>query len=297
MKNYLLLLISGILIITACNDYPQGDYEEFYVVESYLVAGRALQQVRLSTTAPAFEFYSFENTAVQGATVVIRLLEENGTGIDSTFTFGMSQPGIYVPNSLHRVLPSRTYRLEILTQENEEISATTIVPGAFTVVGGILDTLVYQSTEQLEVTLSESSYPGRQNVYIFNTLAVNPDPDNLTPLYADFYDDDEDLLEEFSNTASGLLNEGNFDVNPDGSITVRYPWIAVAFYGDNDIVASTVDDNIFDYVRSEDVQLGGSTLSPGEIQNVITHVEGGIGLFGAMASDTIRTFIRRNPDF
>ncbi len=297
MKNYLLLLISGILIITACKDYSQGDYEEFYVVESYLVAGRALQQVRLSTTAPAFEFYSFENTAVEGATVVIRLLEENGSGIDSTFTFGMSQPGIYIPNSAHRVLPSRTYRLEILTQLNEEISATAIVPGEFTVVGGILDTLVYQSTEQLEVTLSESSYPGRQNVYIFNTLAVNPDPENLTPLYADFYDDDEDLLEEFSNTASGLLNEGNFDVNPDRSITVRYPWIAVAFYGDNDIVASTVDDNIFDYVRSEDVQLGGSTLSPGEIQNVITHVEGGIGLFGAMASDTIRTFIKRNPDF
>ncbi len=297
MKNYLLVLISGILIITACDDYSQGDYEEFYVVESYLVAGRVLQQVRLSTTAPAFEFYSFENTAVSGATVVVRLLEENGTGIDSTFTFGMSQPGIYVPNSLHEVLPSRTYRLEILTQQNEEISATTIVPGDFTVVGGILDTLVYQSTEQLEVTLSESSYPGRQNVYIFNTLAVNPDPDNLTPLYADFYDDDEDLLDEFSNTASGLLNEGNFDVNPDGSITVRYPWIALAFYGENDIVASTVDDNIFDYIRSEDVQLGGSTLSPGEIQNVITHVEGGIGLFGAMASDTIRTFIRRNPDF
>ncbi|RNC85654.1 MAG: DUF4249 family protein [Balneola sp.] len=296
MKNLLLLLTSSILVLTACDDYSQGDYEEFYVVESYLIAGRALQQVRLSTTAPAFEFYSFENTAVEGANVVVRLLEENGTGIDSTFTFGMRQAGIYIPDSPHIVLPSRTYRLEVLTQENEEISATAIVPGNFTVVGGILDTLVYQSTDQLEVTLSESSYPGRQNVYIFNTLAVNPDPDNLTPLYADFYDGEDDL-QEFSNTASGLLNEGNFDVNSDGSITVRYPWIAVAFYGENDIVASTVDDNIFDYVRSEEVQLGGSTLSPGEIQNVITHVEGGIGLFGAMASDTIRTFIRRNPDF
>lgn len=49
---------------------------------------------------------------------------------------------------------------------------------------------------------------------------------------------------------------------------------------------------MYDFVRSESVQLGGSTLSPGEIQNVITHVEGGLGIFGSLASDTIQTYIK-----
>ena len=296
MKYLSLLLLVMFSLFLACETYEQSDYEEYYVVESYLVANRALQQVRLSTTAPAFEFYSFENTAVSNATVLLRLMNTDGSSVDSTFTFTMSEPGIYQPDDSHRVLPARTYRLDITTPDMSEVTATTVVPDTFRVVSGIQDTLVYQSTEQLEVNLSESSYPGRQNVYIFNTLSLNPIEENLTPLYADFYEDEDDLL-EFSNTSSGLLNEGNFDVNPDGSITVRYPWIAIAFYESNNIVASTVDDNIYDYIRSASVQLGGSTLSPGEIQNVITHVEGGIGLFGAMASDTIRTFIKRNPGF
>ncbi len=310
MKKLILLFFLTSGIYAGCDIYPQDDYVEEYVVESYIVAGRNLQQVRLSTTGEAFEFYSFESTAVAGATVQINLLTPNGNGVEQTFAYQMASQGIYTPTVDHSVLPSRTYQLSISVPTGsgfDEINATAIVPGNFDVIAGIQDTLIYQASEQLEVTLSESSYPGRQNVYIFNTLALNPIEENLTPLYADFYDNDisvdengerdDDLLEEFSNTSSGLLNAGNFTINNDGSITVRYPWLAVAFFEENEIVATTVDDNLYDFIRSADVQFGGSTLSPGEIQNVITHVEGGIGLFGAMASDTIRTYFKRNPNF
>lgn len=305
MKQLILLflLISGIYV--GCDIYPQDDYVEEYVIESYIVAGRNLQQVRLSTTGEAFEFYSFENTAVAGATVQMNLLTLNGTGVEQTFAYQMDSPGIYTPLVDHTVLPARTYQLSIAVStggSTDQINATAIVPGDFDVISGVQDTLVYQSSEQLEVTLSESSYPGRQNVYVFNTISLNPTEENLTPLYLDILDfeDDEDKEEtllEFSNTSSGLLNAGNFTINTDGSITVRYPWLAVAFFDENLIVATTVDDNLYDFIRSADVQFGGSTLSPGEIQNVITNVEGGIGIFGAMASDTIRTYIKRNPDF
>jgi len=44
---------------------------------------------------------------------------------------------------------------------------------------------------------------------------------------------------------------------------------------------------MYDFLRSQSVQTGGSTLSPGEIQNIDYNVEGGIGIFGSMASDTI----------
>lgn len=299
MRNSLLTVSLALITLLGCETYSQSDYEEFYVVESYMVANRNLQQVRLSTTVPAFELYEFDANAIRNATVQVRLLSQNGSGTESVFDYLMVEPGIYVPEVTHSVLPTRTYELFVTIPNGaiiDEISATAIVPDTFSVIGGILDTLVYQSSEQLEVTLSESSYPGRQNVFVFTTISEEPIIENLTPLYFDFYDDEEDL-EEFSVTSSGLLNEGNFTQFPDGSVTVQYPWLAVAFYEENKIVATTVDDNIYDYIRSNDVQLGGSTLSPGEIQNVLTNVKGGIGLFGAMASDTISTFIKRNSTF
>ncbi|MEQ9310265.1 MAG: DUF4249 family protein [Balneolaceae bacterium] len=299
MRNIFLTIGLIILTLFGCETYSQSDYEEYYVVESYIVANRNLQQVRVSTTAPAFEFYDFAENAIRNAIVQIRLLNESGTGVDQSFTYSMSEPGIYKPNAIHSVLPTRSYELHITIPNGslmDEITATAIVPDTFSVIGGVLDTLVYQSSEQLEVTLSESSYPGRQNVFIFTTISENPIIDNLTPTYRDFYEDDEDLI-EFSVNSSGILNEGNFTQFSDGSVTIQYPWLAIAFYEENRIVATTIDDNLYDYIRSNDVQLGGSTLSPGEIQNVLTNVKGGIGLFGAMASDTIATFIKRNPNF
>lgn len=295
-KNLLSALLACLMLLSACEVYEQDTYEEYYVVESYLVANRTLAQVRLSTTAPAFEFYDFNSTAVSGAEVEVRLLASDGTTIEQTIPFSQASSGIYMPDSEHTVLPLRTYQLHILIPSDmHEITASTFVPDTFNVIAGVQDTVTYQSTSnRLELTLSESNYPGRQNVFIFNTIASDTTYENLTPVYRDLWDGPESI-QDYSNTSSGLINEGNFTLNSDGTVTIRYPWIAVAFYGDNRLVASTLDDNIYDYIRSESVQLGGSTLSPGEIQNVITHIEGGIGLFGSIASDSIDTYIRRPP--
>lgn len=297
MKNIFITILSLMFIVSSCDLYPQDEYEEFYVVESYLVANRQLPLLKLSTTAPATEVYNFDNLGVNNATVQVFLLEGlEGSNPEQVFSYTNTAPGIYEATVQHNVLPARTYQLNITFQDPaEEVNAFTIVPDTFSVIGGVPSSIVYQSTEQLEVTLSESTYPGRQNVYIFNTIAGEPIFENLTPLYADFYEDEDDL-EDFANLSSGILNEANFDENPDGTVTVRYPWLAVAYFGDSRIVANTIDDNIYDFVRSQSVQLGGSTLSPGEIQNVIYRMEGAIGVFGAIASDTIQTDIRR-PSF
>ncbi|HBQ58078.1 MAG TPA: hypothetical protein DD671_00195, partial [Balneolaceae bacterium] len=106
---------------------------------------------------------------------------------------------------------------------------------------------------------------------------------------------EEDLI-LLSNNSSGIINEANFQDNQDGTITLSYPWIGIAFYGVNNIVANAIDDNVYDFVRSQQVQLGGSMLSPGEIQNVIYHVEGGLGVFGSLATDTVTTFVSQ-PSF
>lgn len=304
MKASIILSFAFVLFLSSCETYTQEDYQEYYVVESYLIADRQLPQVRLSTTEPIERFYSFEDVAVGGADVQLRLLQNDGQTIDQVFPYTSDSTGLYYALDRHDVLAERTYELYITLNGGADIiTATTFVPETFEVISEVMDTLIYQSTEQLEITLSETSSITDQSVFIFNTLAQQPIPENLTPLYFDFYDQEDnevdaaELLGEFSNTSSGLLNEANFTNNEDGSVTIRYPWIAVAFYGDNKLVASTVDDNIYDFFRSGSVQLGGSTLSPGEIQNVITRIDGGIGIFGSMASDTIDTFIAPNFDF
>lgn len=286
------------LFIVSCDLYPQDEYEEMYVVESYLVAGRQLPPVLLSTTAPADVHYSFENNAVAGADVEIRLLTGGPLSeTQETFSYELTEPGIYEPVDPHEVHPLQTYELNITFPNSaEEISAYTVVPDTFQIKKGVQESIEYQSEGKFEITVSESSYPGRQNIFIFNAISMNPVAGNLTPLYNGFYEEgghDPKDLENFANSSSGIINEGNFRINPDGSFTIDYPWVGFTFYDENLVVANTIDDNIYDYVRSQSVQLGGSSLSPGEIQNVVYHIDGGIGIFGSMASDTTKTYVNR----
>lgn len=298
MGKYLLVTLFITVFIASCEIYPQDEYEEFYVVESYLVANRQLPLILLSTTSPADEVYDFEQLSVNNAHIQIQLLEFGPeSNVEEIFTYQNQLPGIYIPDPNHNVLPTRTYKLQITFPDSDDlITAHTVVPDTFRITGEVRDTVDYQSFPPLTLTLSESSYPGRQNIYVFNALVPNAFPENLTPFYKDIYDESEDPekdLERFSNNSSGIINEGNFGTNPNGTFTINFPWVGIAFYGQNLIVANTIDDNIYDFVRSQDVQLGGSTLSPGEVQNIITHINGGIGVFGSLASDTVQTFINR----
>jgi len=298
----ILAFITGLL--TACDIYEQDNFEQRYVVESYLVAQQPLPQVLLSTTSPADERYSFERNAIERASVEINLLtDEQGSQIQDRFTYNLERPGVFQPDVPHIVQPLRTYELVITLQDNGDIiRATTVIPDTFRVVSDVPDSVVYQSPDQLELNITRSKFPGRQNVFVFTTLSLEPTLENLTPLYLDLSNIDEDStpaevneeLDNLTRNSSGIVNEANFDINEDNTISLRYPWLAAAFFEQNRIIASTIDDNLFDFLRSQDVQLGGSTISPGEIQNVIYNIDGGIGVFGALASDTVQTFIKRN---
>lgn len=290
-------LVPALILLTlsmaACDLYSQDEFEPDYVIESYLVAGRPLPQLRLSQTTPIDEKYEFTQAAVNNAVVEVRLLTPSG-GIEERFAYNQQSAGVYIPAESHAVLPERSYRLHVqIPETGTEVTAVTRVPGRFEGTGEV-DRIAYQDPAQIVINTTRSAYPGRQSYFIFNVNVVNPSPENLTPFYNDLVDDqDEDITDYFKNS-SGIINEDNYDRNTDGTLTLRVPWLAVAFYGENDIVANAIDDNMYDFLRSQEVQGGGSTLPPGEFQNVIYHVEGGIGIFGSLASDTVRVFIERN---
>lgn len=293
--KYFILLIAAALLCTGCDLYTQDEYREYYVVESYLVADAPLPRVLLSTTSPVDEKYNFKENAISDAAVEIRRLKPDST-IAERFSYQAAEPGIFIPVSLAQVQEQQLYQLHITLANGDSIEAKTFVPGNFRTVNKeeLPEEYTYQSDRQIEITTTPSEYiTDRQSYYIFTVNAIEPDSSKLTPFYRDLVEEqDVDIINFFVNS-SGIINEKNYDRNADNTITLTVPWVAIAFFGSNDVIANTIDDNMYDFLRSQDVQTGGTTLSPGEIQNIRYHVNGGIGIFGSMASDTNRVNILR----
>ena len=283
-----------ITLLAGCDPYSQDDYQEFVVIEAYLTANNPLPEIKVSRTLPAGERYTFEDAALDNATVRVFRLDDEGE-VAEELPYNFSTAGTYESTFPHVVQPLTEYRVEVtFTDREERVTATTLVPDQISVLNEVATEIIYQGEEQLTVLLSPTQDTGEQKVYIFNTIAIDPVEANLTPFYKSAVDDNDDItVNDFINNSSGLVNEGNFTINEDGSTTLFFPWIGVAFYGENDVITSSVDRNIRQLLRSQSVQLGGSTLPPGEIPNVVYNVEGGIGVFGSFSADTVRTnFLR-----
>ncbi|MDZ7719057.1 MAG: DUF4249 family protein [Balneolaceae bacterium] len=289
-KLYLLLPL--LLLISACEQYEQDSFKEYVVVESYAVANDSLPDVFVRTTARTDQEYNASELVLNNADVQIVLLDDSDSD-EEVFGYNFNnEKEKYVPlNQNHRMLPTRTYRLDVSFDDRPEVIQTsTTIPDDFEVINEIPETIVYQGS-QFELVLSPTEKTQPQNIFVFTAIALHARLDNMTPFYFAALDDDNVELSDFQVNSSGLINEESFSRNDDETIRLKFPWIGVAFYGETRIVTQSVDKNIADLVRSQNVQLGGSTLSPGEIPNLIYNVEGGIGVFGSLATDTVSTII------
>lgn len=297
MKRFTLLFIYFILLsLSGCDIYEQDEYEELVVLEAYAIANRGLPEVRLSRTIPVMEEYNFSDAALTDALVSMTHLDENGSEIQ-TFSYRLQSPGVYIPlNREYRVEAGQTYQIDVtFTDRPEILQSQTTVPRQFEILSDVAESYVYQTDDQLEILLTATESNARQNIYVFNTLTLEPAMENLTPFYLNTVVDGDAEISEYFNNSSGLINEGNFEIRNDQTILLRFPWIGVAFYGENAVVINSVDQNLADLIRSEQLQLGGSTLPPGEIPNLMYNIEGGIGVFGSLATDTVTTRFLR-PD-
>ncbi|WP_340102726.1 DUF4249 family protein [Rhodohalobacter sp. 8-1] len=295
MRTYInLYAVIVLFVMFGCDVYEQDDYQELVVLEAYAIAGRPLPDVRLSTTSPATEEYNFRDVALNDAIVVIAQFDGTGQTV-ADFSYSLRSDGVYRADDRSTfVQPGTRYQIQVqFDSRQEQLSAETVVPQQFEVLSDVNESYVYQSENQLEILLTATESNANQNVYVFNTITREPDIDNLTPFYLDAVVNGNSDIEEFLNNSSGLINEGNFEINDDQTILLRFPWIGVAFFGENAVVINSADPNLADLVRSEELQLGGSTLPPGEIPNLIYDVKGGIGVFGSISTDTLITKFTR----
>jgi len=144
--------------------------------------------------------------------------------------------------------------------------------------------------------VTRSRVPGRDQTYfIFVTEALDAREEQLTPFAKALFEDQdgEITIEELRINGAPILNEGNYDANADGTLTIKVPWLAIIFYGPNRLIANAIDDNLYDFIRSQSVQQGGSTFAPGEIPNVLERIEGARGVFGSYARIQQELFVRR----
>lgn len=294
-----LLLAGGLLGCDTTATQPESQV----VVQAYLQAQAPLDTIRLTRTVGAGDTFDPRAAAVRDADVEVRRLDGDGSVIATTDYSESGEPGVYAPasGSPPTVQPTATYQLHVDTDDGTVVTSTTTVPDAIPLVDSTNTTTVYQSPNQPSLTI-EPPRPivdDRQNVYVFTVTSLldferTPNDSlegELTPLYADQFDADEDSLTSFRISSSGLLNQGNFAENADGTVTVDLPWLGVAFYGPNEVAINAVDDNYYDFLRSASAQQG--AFAPGEIPNVIEHVEGGTGIFGSYSRTAIDVQISR----
>lgn len=290
------------LVLTACDTTGPAPFERQIVVESYQVAGEPLAPVRLTRTVPLDSTYRYEDLAVQDAAVVVeRLAPDGGVAHRHPYVEAPDSLGFYRPDPepgpVETVRPLRDYRLVATLPDGSVVRSTTTVPDTFSIVRASRDTAIYQLSEQIAFTVTPSRTSERdQSYYVFTTIAQEPTEANLVPLVREFLDDSDDFtLDDARVTSSPVINEANYTTNPDGTLTIRLPWVSVAFYGPNRTRASVVDDNLYDYTRSQAGQQGGGGFTPGSIPSILEHVEGGTGIFGSLARVEYAIFIARPP--
>lgn len=283
-----------------CDSVTYDNLESDVVVEMILIADEPLPPLRLSRTVGLDETLDFSAQAISEATVQMSL--RTSAQAPLLLTEKPGQQGIYYPaEDDHIVEPGGVYDLHVqIPGDSRTVTSTTIVPGRFELLSASLDSAIYQADEQLTLTLTKSTHPNRElNYFIFVTEALDVREEQLVPIAKAIMEANDDItLEDFRVNGSPLVSSGNFEVSPNGTITIQYPWIGVVFYGPNRLSLNAVDDNIYDLVRSQSVQQGGSTFGPGEIPNPIENLVGAHGVFGSMARATHEFVVLRSygPD-
>lgn len=294
----------GFAALAGCDLLDPSAFRSEIVVSGFLEAGSPLSEIRVSQTVPMGETYDADDVAVRDALVTVQLLQDDGAVEEEYgYEFLPESAGIYTYSSdgseatagvrlQDVVLPLRTYRLVIEVPGYDRITSTTIVPDTFSVRTVSADTVTYQSSEPFTFEVATPRYPGRQSLFIFTTTALDGLEEQLTPFARNLVEEGEDVtLADLRERVSPILNEESFNRSQDGAVEIQFPWLAIYFYGRNRVSVQALDDNLYDFFRSQSVQQGGSTRPPGEIPNVLDPIENGRGIFGSYADARVDFYV------
>lgn len=318
----IMLLLFAPLWLAACDLLEPGSgYQRQVVVSGALEAGNGLPPINLTWTVAADQVYDPDQVTIPDAVLQITHLE-SGLVIDYRH-FG---EGPYYPRVGHAVVPEGTYRLEArIPGVSDPVTAETRVPPLFQIVGEPDGRLSFGRGQGPEVSITPSSDADHSAVYLqrIRALAADsfyvaevepgtyrwqeaglPGRYGLTPFFRDIFLTNDCTPEndgtfscdvdpaDIVSSALPLVNEARYEVNPDGSLLIRVPWLGVGYYGPQELTISSIDEAMADFLETQGIQqTGGSNLSPGEIPNITTNIQGGVGVFGSYASQSFHLMV------
>ena len=296
------------LLVAACANRDSADLfapeAGTIVVDAFLIVGEPLPSIALTQTLAADVPYTFAQAALSGALVVVT--HELGAAVYAEAT----PPGTYVPHDGTvplEVEAGAQYTLDVTAADGRRVRATTRTPQRFSVPEWLLLDATGTTVQRSLASFAEYgdgvfTQPENQLEYAQGLLEARFDPTGILGIQVGLFSRspgsplviDPDLVDE--EDLDRINSSPPFE---PGDGKVRLPWFAIFFEGRYVLKVWTMDVNWFDLARTDPVLRGGGFGFGGQagddFERPIFHVEGGIGLFGSGAVDSVGVVVHPRP--
>ncbi|MEI8135079.1 MAG: DUF4249 family protein [bacterium] len=276
LQTVLVVAFAAILILNGCDSAIESDYHEQLVVGAFLYANEPIDSIVIHRTTPFGAYYDDLSYAVEDAQVIVTV-----DGVQHTLLPGSMKGRYYLPSTQLIVQGGKTYDLSIVAPNsqyggNHSITATTTVPMPIHLPGTIDSirgrSFVFDTANVLSFAYLITAIPTDESDKRY-LLSVTARDTTFGMVHILRFDDSTNLT-KYSEVASG----------PAIAVTAQY----LNWYGPNTITMYAIDSNWWDYQRQVPPNGRGTTFQP-----TLNHIQGGIGIFGSAARDTVSVFIKR----
>lgn len=264
------------------------------VVDAVLLVGQPLPPLYLRRSGSAAAPYDHAALGVSGARVAIRGPEQR-----HAYAADPDSAGKYLPLAGHRVVAQTTYALEIEVGDENLRASTTTPPPLHLHEAVLLDAGTGEPRARLklfgEAGAAVYTAPENQLRYLVGVLEArfapvpsagyqvalfSLDPDSAFLVEADFLEEED---------RADFDRQGSSPPIADSRGRVSLPWFSVSYAGRHLFKVFALDRNWYDYTRTNPATnrgLGGG-LAGDNFSRPLFHIEGGIGLFGSAAVDSL----------
>lgn len=238
-----IILIFSLILIVSCDQDPEFDYKQDYILEAFLLVDEPIKEVRLTRTLPLTETYSFEAASIRDAEVIIRQ-----DSLDFPLTFN-PRTLKYEFDDEYLVLPETRYDIEINFQDDSRITGTTLTPKRL-----LWDTVFQEKVFQFPIDSLNPDiteriswiYPDELQSFNLTVLCLD------TLEYGAYFDDfgigsSTDELNRRINRPWRIdfdfLDPVEFAILPGTTKSTPVVWSAFKFYGLHEVAVFAPDFN------------------------------------------------------
>jgi hypothetical protein len=311
LRRLLTTIFTVILGVGCSTDREPGDLfgsieEDVLVINGTLIVDQPLPHIFVRRTANPRDLYDPTSLGVADAVVIVTYDARQWEYLAAGDSVGQYLP----PTPTPVVEPNTTYHLEVrvagqiatgftTTPDRMKLARTVLLDEETLAV--VAELVPFSMGAQRSFTAPENQLIYRDGLvemqlaepvggslaYQLSLSGLDRDSDFV--IDADFLEVED--YEEFDR--EGASPPLQFDEG-----RARFPWFAVAFEGRHVLRLFAVDENWYDFIRTNLTDDGGGFggLAGDSFERPIFRLEGAIGLFGSASADSVGVVILPRPD-